>query len=75
MIAVPIYRDNRIRLTGLQRFLIDMKILFISIISICSFFIACKNKSENKIETTTSDSIQTVDRKTDSLLQVKRLTG
>lgn len=50
-----------------------MKIFFISIISICSFFIACKNKSGNKIEKATSDSIQTVNRKTDSLLQVKSL--
>ena len=50
-----------------------MKIFFISIISVCSFFIACRNKSGNKNEKANSDSIQTLNRKTDSLLQVKRL--
>ena len=71
--AVPIYRDNRIRLTGLQRFFLHMKKLFVVIVSICSFVIACKNKSEKKIETTTGDSAKTIDRRADSLLQAKKL--
>ena len=50
-----------------------MKKLFVIIVSICSFGIACKNKSESKIETTTGDRTKTVDRKADSLLQAKRL--
>ena len=50
-----------------------MKKLFVVIVSICSFVIACKNKSESKIETTTGDGTKTIDRKADSLLQAKRL--
>jgi len=50
-----------------------MKKLFLIIVSICSFVIACKNKSESKIETTTGDGTKTIDRKADSLLQAKRL--
>ena len=50
-----------------------MKKLFVIIVSICSFAIACKNKSKSKIETTTGDSTKTIDRKADSLLQAKRL--
>ena len=50
-----------------------MKKLFVIIVSICSFAIACKNKSESKIETTTGDNAKTIDRKADSLLQAKRL--
>src|SRR4030095_14286183 len=50
-----------------------MKFRFIFIISLCSFMITCKNKSKNesKVETTTVDSSQFVDRKTDSLLKIK----
>ena len=50
-----------------------MKKLFVIIVSICSFAIACKNKSESKIETTTGDRTKTIDRNADSLLQAKRL--
>ena len=50
-----------------------MKKLFVISVSICSFAIACKNKSESKIETTTGDNAKTIDRKADSLLQAKRL--
>jgi len=50
-----------------------MKKLFVVIVSICSFVIACKNKSESKIETASGESTKTIDRKTDSLLQAKRL--
>ena len=37
--------------------------------------IACKDKSEKEssVEATTGDSIQTVDRKTDSLLKIKNI--
>src|SRR6185295_16980940 len=49
-----------------------MKKLFVVIVFVCSFVIACKNKSENKIETATGKSTQTIDRKTDSLLQAKK---
>ena len=37
--------------------------------------IACKDKSKNesKVETTTGDTIQSVDRKTDSLLKIKNI--
>ena len=48
-----------------------MKIFFISNFSICSFIVACKNKSENKIEIKTSDSDQASNRSADSLLRVK----
>ena len=50
-----------------------MKFLFIIIVLLCSFIIACKDnsKNENKVETTTGDSIQSVDRKTDSLLKIE----
>ena len=50
-----------------------MKIFFISIISVCLFFIGCRSKSGNEIEKANSDSIQALNRKTDSLLQVKSL--
>jgi hypothetical protein len=50
-----------------------MKRLFVIIVSICSFVIACKNKSENKIETPAADNTKTIDGKADSLLQAKRL--
>ncbi len=50
-----------------------MKKLFITFISICLLIIACNDKSEkeSKIETATTDGIQPVDRKTDSLLKIK----
>jgi hypothetical protein len=50
-----------------------MKIFFIPIISACLFLIACRNKSGNKIEKTNRDTIQTANRKTDSLAQVKSI--
>ena len=50
-----------------------MKKLFVIFISICSFLVACKNKSESKIETTTDDSTRTIEREADSLSQAKRL--
>ena len=51
-----------------------MKKLFVIIISICSFFIACKDKAkESKVEIGTGDSTTTIDLKTDSLLQAKRI--
>src|SRR6188768_2864282 len=49
-----------------------MKKLFVIFISICSFLVACKNKSESKIETTTDDR-RTIEREADSLSQAKRL--
>ena len=72
--AVPIYRENRIRLTGLQRFFC-MKFLLIFLVTLCSFMIACndKSKNESKVETTRSDSIESADRKTDSLLKIKNI--
>ena len=44
-------------------------------VSLCSFIIACKDKSkkESNAEITTRDSIQSVDRKTDSLLKIKNI--
>ena len=73
--AVPIYRDNRIRLTGLQRFFIwHMKNLFVFIISVCFFTVACKDKAkENKVEIETDDSGQAINRNADSLLTAKHL--
>jgi len=50
-----------------------MKFFFISIISVCLFFIACKSKSGKKIEKANSDTIENVNRKTDSLIQVQSL--
>src|SRR6186713_2691114 len=52
-----------------------MKLLFILMVLLCSFMIACKDKSEKEknVETTTGESIQSVDRNADSLLQVKKL--
>src|SRR5215204_1784695 len=52
-----------------------MKFLFIIIVSLCSFIIACEDnsKKESNVETTTSDSIQSVARKTDSLLKIKNI--
>ena len=75
MMAVPIYRDNRIRLTGLQRFFIlYMKKLLVFIISVCSFIIACKDKAkESKAELETRDSIQAINRNADSLLKAKHI--
>jgi len=51
-----------------------MKKLFISIVSICLVIIACNDKSKqnSKTETPTGDSIQAIDRKTDSLLKVQK---
>lgn len=50
-----------------------MKFLIILIVSLCSFTIACKDKPKNerKIEIPAADSIQSVDRKTDSLIKIK----
>ena len=50
-----------------------MKKLFIAFISICLIVIACKDKAEkeSKAETATADSLQSIDRKTDSLLKAK----
>ena len=52
-----------------------MKFLFILLVSFCTFVIACKDKSKNesKVETNTVDTIQSVDRKTDSLLKIKNI--
>ena len=52
-----------------------MKFLFILLVSFCTFVIACKDKSKNesKVETNTVDTIQSVDRKTDSLLKIKNV--
>jgi len=44
-------------------------------VSLCSFMIACKDKSEKEsnAEITTRDSIQSIDRKKDSLLKIKNI--
>src|SRR5688572_8161320 len=51
----------------------SMKNLVVFIIAGCIFFIACKNKSESKIENVSVDTVQGLNRKTDSMLQAKRL--
>src|SRR6187200_2787363 len=50
-----------------------MKFHFILIVSPCLFIVACneKSKKESNVEVTTSDSIRSADRKTDSLLKIK----
>ena len=50
-----------------------MKKLFITFISICLIALACKDKSEkeSKVETTTVDSVGSIDPKADSLLKLK----
>ena len=50
-----------------------MKKLFIAFISICLLIIACKDKSkqESKTRTAPADSLQSIDRKTDSLFKIK----
>ena len=51
-----------------------MKKLFVFIISVCSFIIACKDKGkESKVEIETGDTTKTIDPKTDSLLQAKHI--
>lgn len=54
---------------------ICMKFLFILMMFLCLFMIACKDKSKNvsNSETTTGDNGRSVDRKTDSLLKIKSL--
>jgi len=49
-----------------------MKNLFVVIISICFFTVACKDKAkENKVGLETGDSVQAINRKRDSLLTAK----
>lgn len=49
-----------------------MKKLFVFTISVCSFFIACKDKAkETKVETETGDSVPGVNRNADSLQKAK----
>src|SRR5687767_1826584 len=50
----------------------SMKNIVVFIIAVCLILIACKNKSESKIEDTSVDTVQGLNRKTDSLLQAKR---
>lgn len=51
-----------------------MKKLFILFISTCLLTIACKDnsKKESKVENTTGDSVHSIDRKTDSILKIKK---
>ena len=49
-----------------------MKNLFVFIISVCFFIVACKDKAkENKVGLETGDSVQAINRKRDSLLTAK----
>ena len=51
-----------------------MKNLFVFIISVCFFIVACKDKAkENKVEIETDDSGQAINRNADSLLTAKHL--
>ena len=52
-----------------------MKKLFITFISICLIAIACKDKSKqgSKVETTAVDSVDSIDRNTDSLLKIRSI--
>ena len=51
-----------------------MKKLFVFIILVCSFFIACKDKAkESKVEIETGDNTKTIDPKADSLLHAKHI--
>jgi hypothetical protein len=52
-----------------------MKKIFVFIITVCSFTIACKDKAkESKVEETeTGDNTKTIDPKADSLLKAKNL--
>ena len=51
-----------------------MKNLFVFIISVCFFIVACKDKAkENKVEIETDDSSQAINRNADSLLTAKHL--
>jgi len=51
-----------------------MKNLFVFIISVCFFTVACKDKAkENKVELETGDNVQAINRNADSLLKVKFL--
>ncbi len=47
-----------------------MKQLFITIIAISFFIIGCKDRSEKKVESSTTNSIQSTDRVSDSLQKV-----
>ena len=49
-----------------------MKNIVVFIIAVCLILIACKHKSESKIKDTSVDTVQGLNRKTDSLLQAKR---
>jgi len=51
-----------------------MKNLFVFIISVCFFTVACKDKAkENKVELETGDNVQAINRNADSLLKAKFL--
>ena len=51
-----------------------MKKLFVFIITVCSFFIACKDKAkESKVEIETGDGVQAINSNADSLLTAKHL--
>jgi len=51
-----------------------MKNLFVFIISVCFFTVACKDKAkENKVEIETDDSARAINRNADSLLTAKHL--
>ena len=51
-----------------------MKNLFVFIISVCFFIVACKDKAkENKVEIETDDSARAINRNADSLLTAKHL--
>ena len=51
-----------------------MKKLFVFIVAVCSFFIACKDKTkESKEKIETGNSVQAINRNADSLLTVKHL--
>ena len=70
MIAVPVYRENRIRLTGLQRSFLHMKKLFIAIIAFSSFVFGCKDNSktgESPLGTSTNNITQPIGPDQDSL--------
>jgi hypothetical protein len=75
MIAVPIYRGNRIRLTGLRLFYFGMKKLFIAFIPVLAFTIGCKDKSTTETKTTVerpaNDTGQVAGLNEDSLRKAK----
>ena len=73
MIAVPLQAGQQDPAYRFAAFFCNMKKLFIFFISVCLLTIACndKAKKESTVENTTTGSVHSIDRKTDSLLKIK----